>query len=182
MIPEKEAIRISKFLSLVLRHQPGTIGINLDENGWTDTQLLLEKMSASGTPLTLEELKYIVDTNSKKRFAFTNDFKQIRASQGHSIEVDLGYKPVEPPEILYHGTTKRYLGIIRKTGLRKRQRHHVHLSTDVATAQTVGERHGEVAVLEVAAGKMYRDGYEFFISENGVWLTDHVPVNYLHLV
>ena len=182
MISEKENIRISKFLSLVLRHQPEVIGITLDENGWTDVDFLLEKINASGTLITKEILAHVVETNSKKRFAFSEDKKMIRASQGHSVEIELGYDSKQPPEILYHGTVKKVLGIIRKTGLQKRERHHVHLSSDIETAQKVGQRHGhEVVILEVQSGKMYRDGFIFFQSDNGVWLTDNVPVEYLHI-
>jgi putative RNA 2'-phosphotransferase len=179
MIGEKQNTKISKFLSLVLRHKPETIGISLDENGWTDVDTLIKNVNASGTFLTPAILKYVVETNSKKRFAFSDDFKMIRASQGHSINVELGYEPKKPPVILYHGTAEIFINSILKTGLEKRKRHHVHLSSDVETARKVGERHGKVVVLEVLSGQMHEAGFEFFISENGVWLTDHVPAEYL---
>lgn len=179
MINEKENIRISKFLSLVLRHQPETINIQLDDNGWTDVDVLIAQMNKTGPFVSREVLHYIVDTNSKKRFAFNSDKTKIRASQGHSIEVELGYEPKEPPAILYHGTAEASLAFIFKTGLEKRSRHHVHLSADTETAVKVGQRHGNPVVLLVAAQEMSANGYQFFLSENNVWLTDHVPVKYL---
>ncbi|MCE3228513.1 MAG: 2-phosphotransferase [Bacteroidetes bacterium] len=179
MISEKQNIKISKFLSLVLRHKPEAIGITLDENGWTNVDILIEKVNAAGTFITPAVLKHVVDTNSKKRFAFSDDLKMIRASQGHSIDIELGYEPKEPPAILYHGTAEPFIESIFKTGLEKRKRHHVHLSKDFETATKVGQRHGKVIVLEVLSGEMHNEGFEFFVSENNVWLTDHVPVKYL---
>ena len=176
MIPEKEVVKISKFLSLVLRHQPQTIGITLDENGWTDVPALLQKMNAGGTPLTMEVLDHVVATNSKKRFAFNEDRSKIRASQGHSVDVDLGYTEQQPPAILYHGTAEVFVASIQASGLEKRKRHHVHLSAETITAINVGQRHGRPVVFEVAAAQMTADGFVFFRSDNGVWLTDHVPV------
>lgn len=181
MISEKENTRISKFLSLVLRHQPETIGIVLDENGWTDVSVLLEKSKSSGLQFDFEILKHVVDTNSKKRFAFNQTFDKIRASQGHSFEVELGYKPQSPPDMLYHGTGEKSVDSILRTGLDKRSRQHVHLSKDIETAMNVGQRHGKPVVLIVLAAEMHRDGFQFFISDNGVWLTDAVPVKYLKL-
>ena len=163
---------ISKFLSLVLRHKPEKIGLELDQQDWAKTQELLDKIPH----LTLKLLQEVVETNNKKRFAFNEDGSKIRASQGHSIAVDLGYPPSEPPALLYHGTV---VTSIQEKGLLKRNRHHLHLSKDLDTATNVGQRHGKVVILTVDSGKMYRDGYNFFISENGVWLTDHVPVDYL---
>lgn len=172
---EKEITRFSKFLSLVLRHKPETIGIALDENGWTDVGTLLDKAGQAGVALTPELLRHIVDTNAKKRFAFDETGARIRASQGHSIDIELGYEAMIPPEILYHGTAEKWLDAILETGLDKRQRHHVHLSADTDTALKVGQRHGKPVVLTVLAGKMHAEGFSFFRSENGVWLTDHVP-------
>jgi putative RNA 2'-phosphotransferase len=179
MIGEKESIRISKFLSFVLRHQPETIGIQLDKNGWTDVAELIQKSKKSGVKLDFETLRYIVNTNSRKRFAFNDAFDKIRASQGHSVDVELGYQPQKPPEILYHGTGIKSVDSILQTGLEKRNRHHVHLSSDVQTAAKVGERHGKPVVFEVSAGQMYANGFKFYLSENGVWLTEHVPPAYL---
>jgi putative RNA 2'-phosphotransferase len=176
---EQEAKKLSKYLSYILRHHPETIGLELDSEGWANVGDLLAKMQASGTPLTMDKLVFIVENNSKKRFAFDETGQKIRASQGHSIGVDLGYTPETPPEILYHGTAAQFLADILATGLQKQSRHHVHLSSDVPTAQSVGQRHGKPVVLEVLAGQMSRDGHTFFLSANGVWLTEHVPPAYL---
>lgn len=175
----KEEKRISKFLSFVLRHKPDHIGIDLDENGWTDVQGLIGKVNQSGIALDFEMLKHIVDTNSKKRFAFSDNFDRIRANQGHSVDVELGYTVQNPPDILYHGTGRQYLESILANGLIRQSRHHVHLSVDVATAKDVGQRHGKPVVLEVLAGAMNEKGFKFFISENGVWLTETVPAEFL---
>jgi len=171
--------KISKFLSLVLRHKPETIGLNLDENGWTDTQELLEKLAKSNKKIDLKTLEEVVANNDKKRFAFNADKTKIRASQGHSIKVNLGYSSIEPPKILFHGTATRFLDSIKKQGLLKGNRHQVHLSKDVDTATNVGSRHGKVVLIKVKALEMHQAGFEFFVSENQVWLTDFVPVEYL---
>ncbi|MFN8489087.1 MAG: RNA 2'-phosphotransferase [Caldilineaceae bacterium] len=173
--------RISKFLSLVLRHQPDKIGITLDKAGWVAVTELLRACQQHGFPITLEELKTVVATSDKQRFAFSEDGTRIRANQGHSVDVELGYQPVTPPAMLYHGTAERFLPSIQQQGLVKGQRHHVHLSADEATAQKVGARHGKPVVLQVQSGLMHRAGCLFYQSENGVWLTAHVPVAYLVL-
>ena len=181
MLTEKEAIRISKFLSLVLRHQPELIGLEPDSAGWVLVDDLLQKMKSKGLDLTADELQYMVDTNSKKRFALSEDKKRIRASQGHSIAVDLGYSKAVPPAVLFHGTAEKNKDAIFSQGLQKMTRQHVHLSSDMETAIAVGKRHGKPVVLEVLAGKMYEDGYAFFLSANGVWLTEVVPAAYIRL-
>lgn len=178
---EKDDIRLSKFLSLILRHKPDEIGITLDENGWTDTQILIEKINQTDLTIDFEKLKHIVDTNPKKRFAFDDTSKDIRANQGHSVEVELGYKSLKPPAILYHGTGQKSVSSILESGLEKRSRHQVHLSKDKETANNVGQRHGVPVIFDVLAEHMFDDGYEFYLSENGVWLTDRVPVKYLKL-
>lgn len=175
----KNETNISKFLSLVLRHQPEIIGIQLDQNGWIDINELIEKINNYGIKLDRETLNNIVETNSKKRFAFNDTLDKIRASQGHSIEIELGYTNQKPPEILYHGTGERTVQSILNTGLQKQDRQYVHLSSDIETAVKVGQRHGKPFVFKVFAEKMYNDNYQFFISDNGVWLTDGVPVKYL---
>jgi putative RNA 2'-phosphotransferase len=179
MISEKQVTHISKFLSLVLRHQPETIGIELNQNGWTDFDLLIEKSNNYGMKFDIETLKHIVDTNSKKRFAFNDAFDKIRASQGHSINIELGYTNQRPPKILYHGTGEKSVQSIIETGLEKRNRQHVHLSRDIETAIKVGQRHGKPFVFIVLSEQMYNDKFEFFISDNGVWLTDNVATKYL---
>jgi putative RNA 2'-phosphotransferase len=173
------AVKVSRFLSLVLRHQPEKIGLQLDEAGWTEVEELIEACRAHGVALTVEELRYIVIHNDKRRFAFSDDGQRIRASQGHSIEIALGYEPATSPDRLYHGTAERFLDSIRARGLVKGQRHHVHLSADAETATNVGQRHGKPVVLEVRAGQMQQDGFVFYFSANGVWLTEHVPASYL---
>ena len=179
MISDKQITHISKFLSLVLRHQPETIGIQLDQRGWTDIDELIEKANSYGVKFDREILNHIVATNSKKRFAFNNTLDKIRASQGHSVEIELGYTNQKPPEILFHGTGEKSVQSILDTGLEKRNRQHVHLSSDFDTAVKVGQRHGKPFVFKVLAERMYNDKFQFFISDNGVWLTDHVPTNYL---
>lgn len=179
MISEKENKRISKFLSFVLRHHPELIGIELDENGWTEVSSLIEKSRQTEPKLDLEMLKYIVDSNAKKRFSFNESLNKIRANQGHSVKIDLGYTPQEPPEILYHGTGVKFVDLIRNSGLEKQSRHHVHLSQHKDTAVNVGQRHGKPFIFEVLSGQMHKDNYEFFLSDNNVWLTDHVPPKYL---
>jgi putative RNA 2'-phosphotransferase len=178
---QRRLIRISKFLSLVLRHQPERIGIELDRAGWVPVSALLAACRAHDFPITHEELEALVRENDKKRFAFSEDGTRIRASQGHSVSVELGYAPLAPPPVLYHGTASRLLASIRARGLLRGGRHHVHLSADAATAAKVGARHGEPHVIEVESGRMHADGYEFYRSDNGVWLTEHVPAKYLVL-
>jgi putative RNA 2'-phosphotransferase len=179
VITDKETTHLSKFLSLVLRHKPDTIGLTLDPNGWADVTQLLEKLNAAGMQADFAVLEHVVATNAKKRFAFNEAKDKIRASQGHSVEIDLGYQPQQPPDVLYHGTAVQHAESIRATGLEKRSRQHVHLSADVQTATTVGQRHGKLHLFNVLAGQMHADGFEFYISENGVWLTDSVPAKYL---
>jgi len=176
---EKETKSISKFLSLVLRHSPETIGLKLDENGWADVEELISKCSQKGNKLNFELLDYVVENNDKKRFAFNEDKTKIRASQGHSISVELNLAETEPSEYLYHGTVGKFLENIKKEGLQKMTRQHVHLSKDLETAIKVGSRRGAAQILTVKSGAMHRDGFKFYLSENNVWLTDEVPVKYI---
>jgi putative RNA 2'-phosphotransferase len=169
----------SKFLSLILRHKPETIGLVLDENGWADVEELLSKAAESGRPITRTILERVVAENDKKRFAFDETGQRIRASQGHSIDIDLALTPVEPPSQLYHGTATRFVESIREKGLIAGNRQHVHLSADHETAIKVGQRHGKPIVLSVDSGAMVQAGHVFFRSANGVWLTDHVPPQFL---
>ncbi|MDC8004705.1 RNA 2'-phosphotransferase [Aureisphaera galaxeae] len=176
---EKQTKHISKFLSLVLRHAPEKIGLTLDEAGWANVDELLEKMNGKGPDVDFEVLQYVVDTNNKKRFAFNDDKTKIRANQGHSITIEHGFTPVDPPEILYHGTGAKSVDSILQNGIEKRNRHHVHLSQDRETALKVGQRHGKPVVLEIMATRMQADGHLFYLSENDVWLTDFVPTQYI---
>lgn len=169
----------SKFLSLILRHQPETIGLVLDENGWADVEELLRLANGYGRPITRPLLERIVAENDKKRFAFNETGERIRASQGHSIEIDLALSPIEPPPQLFHGTATRFVESIRERGLIPGSRQHVHLSADRETAVKVGQRHGKPTVLLVDSAAMARAGHRFFRSANGVWLTDHVPARFL---
>jgi putative RNA 2'-phosphotransferase len=172
-------VKLSKFLSLVLRHRPDNIGLNLDEGGWTDIAELIEKARKAGVNLTPALIQQIVATSEKRRFTLSPDGGHIRANQGHSVPVKLGLLGVEPPDILYHGTARRNISSIRREGIIRGKRNHVHLSADKDTAAKVGVRRGQPVVLVVLAAKMYQDGSRFLLSENGVWLTDYVAPEYL---
>ena len=171
--------RTSKFLSLVLRHRPERVGIDLDANGWADVAALLEGMRAAGHPLTRSALAEIVASDAKGRYAFNADGSQIRAVQGHSRAVDLQLDPATPPDLLYHGTVDRFLPSIRERGLLPGTRQHVHLSADRDTATQVGRRRGSPVVLTIDAAAMSAAGHRFHVSANGVWLTDRVPVAFV---
>lgn len=172
--------RISRFLSLILRHAPDKIGLALDRNGWADVAELLDKATRHGTPLTLEALRDVVAGNDKQRFAFSEDGTRIRASQGHSLRsVDLALAPAVPPPVLYHGTASRFITSIRQSGLRPGSRQHVHLSTDRDTALKVGARYGVPVVLEIRAMELHGQGQVFHQADNGVWLTGAVPVRFI---
>lgn len=170
-------MKVSKYLSKHLRHQPERIGLTLDEGGWVEIDALLGAAAAHGFRITRDELDHVVATNDKKRFAIEGT--RIRASQGHSIDIDLDLPSATPPPYLYHGTVARALDAIRAEGLRPMNRHDVHLSPDRETATRVGARRGRPVVLSVDAGAMHRDGHIFHISANGVWLTQAVPPQYL---
>ncbi|MGO1073040.1 RNA 2'-phosphotransferase [Lysobacter sp. CA199] len=171
--------KTSKFLSLVLRHAPETIGLSLDANGWADIEELIDLANANGKPVTRALIDEVVRDNDKQRFAISEDGLRIRANQGHSIEVDLALTALEPPATLYHGTATRFAKSIRNLGLVKQSRQHVHLSSDQATAIKVGGRHGKPLVLRIRAGEMHAGGIAFFRSENGVWLTDTVAPEFI---
>lgn len=180
----KDNQKISRLLSKVLRHEPSLIGITLDNNGWVDISVLIKAIKEQGyRDFTINDLKEIVAENDKKRFAFNegNEIKKIRASQGHSIDVDLDLKPEIPPPVLYHGTATRFYDSIKKTGLTKQSRQHVHLSDNIKTAESVGKRHGKCQILVVDSMLMYLQGYKWYKSQNGVWLTDHVPAKYIKI-
>lgn len=173
-----DPVSTSKFLSLVLRHQPELIGLELDAAGWAEIDRLIA-LAQPHRPLTRALIDAVVANNSKQRFAISEDGRRIRANQGHSIDIELGLQPVAPPVRLYHGTATRFVDAIRREGLDKRSRQHVHLSADADTATHVGARHGRPVVLIVHAGAMAAAGHAFFRSENGVWLTDAVPAGFI---
>lgn len=168
----------SKFLSLVLRHKPELIGLQLDAAGWADIDLLIA-LSQAHRPLTRASIQAVVASSDKQRFAISEDGLRIRANQGHSVEVDLQLEAVAPPVRLYHGTAARFVENIRREGLSRRSRHHVHLSADIDTAMRVGTRHGTPVVLVVRAAEMAAAGHAFHRSANGVWLTDAVPAAFI---
>lgn len=176
---EQQKRKISTFMSLVLRHKPQEIGLELDENGWTTVSDFLTKMNAKGNTLDFASLEEIVATNDKKRFAFNDDKTKIRASQGHSVTIDLALNEIVPPETLFHGTVEIFLPEIKSKGLLRMSRQHVHLSKDKETAIKVGSRRGNPVILIVNSAEMQKDGYKFYQSENGVWLTDNVPAKYI---
>lgn len=176
---KERATSISKYLSLVLRHNPAAAGVTLDAEGWLSVEDLLSGAARHGHSFTRAELEEVVQTNEKQRFAFSPDAQRIRANQGHSVSVELGLTPETPPGILYHGTVDRFLSSIMSRGLEKRSRQHVHLSPDVETATRVGSRRGKPIILKIDAASMHSAGFSFFCSANGVWLTDHVPPQYI---
>lgn len=172
-------LKLSRFISLILRHKPDTIGITLDEHGWASVSELLSGINACGNEIDMKTLEEIVAEDDKQRYSFNDDKTKIRANQGHSVNVDVELKKAEPPEILFHGTGEKYVSSIKSEGLKPKSRLYVHLSSDRETAVKVGSRHGKPVVFEVNSGEMSRRGFEFFISENGVWLTKFVPAEYL---
>lgn len=175
------SILLSKFFSFILRHKPETIGLILDQQGWVTVDELIAKSVAAGMLVSRKDLMHVVNTSEKKRFSLTEDGKRIRAAQGHSVTVALGLQPQEPPRILYHGTTSRFMESILAEGLKPQLRQQVHLSVDEPTAYQVGLRHGKSIILKVEAIRMHEDNFQFFLADNGVWLTDQVPPEFLTL-
>lgn len=171
--------KVSKFISLVLRHKPETIGLALDENGWVSSDLLIQGMEKAGYKISVEQLKEVVCSNDKQRFKFNEDFSKIRANQGHSVNIDLHLEPKSPPKILFHGTAIKNIDSIKLHGLLKKDRNHVHLSDNTETAMKVGMRYGQPIVLKIDSNRMDADGILFYCSENGVWLTDNIDVKYI---
>lgn len=172
-------VKISKYLSKHLRHDPERIGLKLAPGGWVSVDELLAACKNHSFPINPAELKEVVANNDKKRFSFDATGTLIRANQGHSVEIDLQLEAVVPPDVLYHGAGHGAVEAILREGLRKMSRHHVHLSTDIITAKKVGTRHGRPIVFTVDAAAMHEEGYTFYCSDNGVWLVDNVPPNYL---
>lgn len=176
---DKARTAASKFISYLLRHEPEAAGLTLDPAGWVEVSVLLEACSRHGHSISPDELRELVATNPKQRFALSPDNLRIRANQGHSTPVDLGYEPSEPPDILFHGTVAKNLPSIRASGLQRMERHHVHLSSDEQTAVSVASRRGKSVVLIIDARAMREAGHTFYQSPNGVWLTDAVPPTFI---
>ena len=176
---DRRLITVSKFIAKHLRHAPDALGLTLQAGGWASVDDLLAASERIGFPITYHELSECVETNDKKRFSFDETGDLIRANQGHSIEVDLQLEETQPPDVLYHGTVEPFLSSIMAQGLVKGKRHHVHLSKDVETARKVGARRGRPVILRVDARRMHGQGHRFFVSVNGVWLTESVPAIYL---
>ena len=179
---KSRSTKVSKYLSLHLRHQPDRLGLTLAAGGWVEVDLLLQRCGESGFAISRSELDEVVALSDKKRFSFDDTGNLIRANQGHSVDVDLQLVPAEPPERLYHGTGASALPLIMQDGLRKMNRHHVHLSADIETAKKVGARHGKPVVLVLGISAMIKAGYQFYVSANGVWLVDAVPVKFLSVL
>lgn len=175
----KEKTQLSKSLSKTLRHQPERVGVKLDDAGWCYVEELLEGYASKGKAISRSMLDEVVRTNDKKRFSFSEDGTRIRANQGHSIHVELGYESDTPPDILYHGTPQQFVDAIAVEGLKKMNRHHVHLHVDIETSTAVGQRRGKPVLLVIRALDMVKAGHEFFVTPNDVWLTDHVPAEYI---
>ncbi len=171
-------IKLGRFLSLVLRHDPSAAGISLDGHGWADVKELLAGVSRTGRKIDMDTLERIVRENNKQRYSFNEDHTRIRANQGHSLSVDVELREETPPQYLYHGTATRFFPAIQREGIRKMSRQYVHLSGDFETAMAVGRRHGSPVVITVDAQAMARDGVGFYRSENGVWLCEHVEPKY----
>ena len=171
-------VKLGRFLSLVLRHNPSAAGITLDEHGWADVEKLLVGVNRTGRKIDMSTLERIVRENNKQRYSFNENHTKIRANQGHSVQVDVELREVEPPRYLYHGTASRFLSAIQTEGIRKMSRQYVHLSGDFETAMAVGKRHGIPVVITIDAAAMVQDGVTFYRSENGVWLCEHVDPKY----
>ncbi len=174
--------KISKYISLILRHKPQTIDITLDEHGWADVEALIDGVARTYEGFDRTVLDEIVATDNKQRYCYSEDGTRIRANQGHSVKVDVELEEKIPPDILWHGTAERFVNSINAKGLIPKGRLYVHLSKDIVTAEAVGARHGKPMIYKVNCAKMVEDGYKFYISVNGVWLTKVVPVEYLELI
>ncbi|MGI4915687.1 RNA 2'-phosphotransferase [Clostridioides difficile] len=173
--------KLSIFISLILRHKPETIGIKLDDYGYADVNELIEKINNTGRNINIEILAQIVKEDNKQRYSFNEDRSKIRANQGHSINVNVELRELEPPRFLYHGTATRFLDNIKKEGIISKSRLYIHLSNDIDTAVQVGKRHGIPIVLKINAGKMYENDYKFYLSENNIWLCEYIPFKYVEI-
>lgn len=171
--------KTGRYLSFVLRHDPQSLGVVLEKDGWTDVSTLINKLNLKGYNVDLNKLKMLVQNNNKQRYSFNSDYTKIKANQGHSTKIELNFKEVKPPSKLYHGTSVDKLDSILESGINKGSRHHVHLSQNYQTAEQVGNRHGVVKVLSIDSGRMFQDGFKFYLSDNNVWLTDFIPSSYI---
>lgn len=174
--------KLSKFLSLVLRHKPEAAGISLDSKGWVDIDILIAVLSSGGVDVTRDELLNVVNNSDKQRFAISDDGTRIRANQGHSVDIDLKFQQKIPPDVLLHGSAHKFLDGILSSGLHKMKRHHVHLTESADVARQVGSRHGKPVVLRIDSKAMYQHGHVFYRSDNGVWLVDSVAPEYLSVL
>lgn len=179
---DRRLIEISRYLAKHLRHRPERLDIALAAGGWVPIDTLLKACSLNSFPITRQELDEVVARNDKKRYSYDETGTRIRANQGHSVEIDLQLEPVEPPTVLYHGTGHDAVELILECGILKMSRHHVHLSTTIETAKKVGARHGRPVVFQVDSAAMHQEGIAFYCCDNGVWLVDHVPPQFLHRV
>lgn len=173
--------KLSRFISMILRHGPEIIDIELDEHGWCNVEELVKKMNAYGKKISKKVLEEIVAEDSKQRYSFNEDYTKIRANQGHSINVNIEFNEEIPPEFLYHGTVGKYLNLIFANGIKKMKRQFVHLSSDIETAKSVGKRRGTPIVIKINSAAMFKDGYIFYKSKNNVWLTEFVPREYISI-
>lgn len=176
---ERRLIKLSKFLSYILRHHPEDIGLQPDDTGWVAVDDLITATRRHGRSVSREEIRQLLRESEKSRFALSDDEQYIRATYGHSIQVDPGYRPEQPPDLLFHGTARRFVDSIRRQGLTARQRQFVHLSAHRTDAEAVGRRHGSPVILTIRTGEMYRDGFVFYQSDAGLWLTNRIPVSYI---
>ncbi len=172
---------LSKLMSYVLRHHPEELGITLDENGWVDLKNFTQSLRSRDKTISVDKVREVVESCEKQRFSIDETQQKIRANQGHSIQVDLQLRAQQPPDILYHGTVDRFLDAILRVGLLPQQRHHVHLTESLNTAKSVGARRGRAVILEIETGELVSNGAQFYLSENQVWLIDHVPAQYIKL-
>jgi putative RNA 2'-phosphotransferase len=180
-VDARRIVTVSKFLSKHLRHQPEALGLTLEPGGWVRVEDLLAGCERAGFRISWAELNEVVEKNDKQRFGFDETGERIRANQGHSAPVDLQLEASTPPDVLFHGTADHAVAEILRTGVQRMSRHHVHLSITTETARAVGKRHGKPVILRVDAAAMYRDGVPFYLSDNGVWLVDEIPPQYLSL-
>lgn len=178
---QKNLTKISKYMSMILRHRPEVIGLTLDPHGWADVKALIRGIQGKYPEFNRKTLEEIVESDEKQRYSFDQNGMRIRANQGHSVHVDVDMEEMDPPEILYHGTGRKSLSSILEKGLLPGNRLFVHLSKDTETARKVGARHGDPVIFIVHAGQMAKDGYTFRLSANGVWQIPEVPVKYLEL-